>query len=152
MVQSVAGLLSSQYSGYDIPILRYAELLLYYAEALIENNKIDEGMNQINKVRARPSVNMPPVSATNKADAIFKLRHERRIELNLENIRLFDLRRWGIVEEELGAGANSNKVLVRYGDDTMFKGSMCEFPKHLLLPIPLKELDLNEFLQQNPGY
>ena len=152
MVASVSGLVSSTASGYDIPILRYAELLLFYAEALIENGKINEGMAQINKVRARPSVDMPPVTATNKTDATAKLRHERRIELNLETIRIFDLRRWGIVEEVLGAGANSNKVLVRYGDNTMYKGTMCEFPKHLLMPIPLGELDINEFILQNPGY
>lgn len=152
IVASVADLVSSQNSGYDIPILRYAELLLYYAEALIENNKINEGMAQINKVRARPSVNMPAVTASNKDEATAKLRHERRIELNMEAIRIFDLRRWGIVEQELGAGPNSKKVLVRFGDDNMYKGTQCEFPKHLLLPIPVGELNVNELLTQNPGY
>jgi hypothetical protein len=95
---------------------------------------------------------MPAVSATGKEDATAKLRHERRIELNLEGIRLFDLRRWGIVEEELGAGPNSNKVLVRYGDDTLFKGTECKFPQDLLMPIPVGELDVNDLLVQNPGY
>ena len=152
VVSSIEGLSTVQASGYDIPLLRYAELLLFYAEALIENNKISEGMAQINKVRARPSVNMPAVSATGKEDATAKLRHERRIELNLEGIRIFDMRRWGIVEEELGAGANSNKVLVRYGDDTMYKGTECQFPQDLLMPIPVSELDVNDLLVQNPGY
>ena len=152
LISSIAGLVSSTASGYDLPVLRYAELLLIYAEALIENGKINEGIEQINMVRARPSVDMPPVSASDKSEATAKLRHERRIELNLEMQRLFDLRRWGIVEEELGAGLNSTKVLVRYGDDTMYKGTQCEFPKHLLMPIPLGELDINEFVQQNPGY
>lgn len=151
-VASIAGLSTTQASGYDLPLLRYAELLLFYAEALIENGKYAEGMAQINKVRARPSVNMPAISATDKADATAKLRHERRIELCHEGIRLFDLRRWGIVEEVLGAGANSNKVLVRYGDDTMYKGTECLFPKNLLMPIPVGELDVNELITQNPGY
>lgn len=152
MIASIAGLVSSAASGYDLPILRYAELLLIYAEALIENGKINEGVEQINKVRTRPSVDMPQISAVDKTDATAKLRHERRIELNLEMQRIFDLRRWGIVEQELGAGLNSTKVLVRYGDDTMYKGTQCEFPKHLLMPIPLGELDINEFMEQNPGY
>ncbi len=152
VIASIEGLSTTQASGYDIPLLRYAELLLFYAEALIENEKIPEGMAQINLVRARPSVDMAPVSASDKADATAKLRHERRVELNLEGIRLFDLRRWGIVEEELGAGPNSNKVLVRYGDDTMYKGTECEFPQDLLMPIPVGELDVNDLLVQNPGY
>jgi len=152
LISSVAGLVSTTASGYDLPVLRYADLLLIYAESLIENGKINEGIEQINKVRARPSVNMPPVSASDKMEATAKLRHERRIELNLEMQRIFDLRRWGIVEQELGAGLNSTKVLVRYGDDSMYKGTQCEFPKHLLMPIPLGELDINEFVQQNPGY
>jgi hypothetical protein len=152
LISSVSGLVSTTASGYDLPILRYADLLLIYAESLIENGKINEGIEQINKVRARPSVNMPPVSASDKMEATAKLRHERRIELNLEMQRIFDLRRWGIVEQELGAGLNSTKVLVRYGDDSMYKGTQCEFPKHLLMPIPLGELDINEFVQQNPGY
>jgi hypothetical protein len=152
LISSVSGLVSTTASGYDLPILRYADLLLIYAESLIENGKINEGVEQINKVRARPSVNMPPVSASNKMEASAKLRHERRIELNLEMQRIFDLRRWGIVEQELGAGLNSTKVLVRYGDDSMYKGTQCEFPKHLLMPIPIGELDINEFVQQNPGY
>jgi hypothetical protein len=152
IIASIEGLSTVQASGFDIPILRYAELLLYYAEALIENGKISEGMAQINKVRARPSVDMPPVSATDYTDATAKLRHERRIELNLEGIRLFDIRRWGIVEEVLGAGANSNKVLVRFENDSLYKGTVCEFPKHNLLPIPLTELEDNDLLTQNPGY
>lgn len=153
VISSIANQSTTQASGYDIPILRYAELLLYYAEALIENNKIGEGMAQINKVRARSSVNMPAVSAGNQADARAKLRHERRVELSLEGIRIFDLRRWGIVEEVLGAGANSNKVPVRYGDNTLFKGTECQFPQDLLLPIPAStELDINDNIIQNPGY
>ncbi|MBN1414950.1 MAG: RagB/SusD family nutrient uptake outer membrane protein [Bacteroidales bacterium] len=149
---SIKGQSTVQACGYDIPILRYAELLLYYAEALIENGKIDEGLAQVNLVRSRLSVNMPAVSASNQQDARALLRHERRIELNLEGIRIFDIRRWGIVEEVLGASANSNKVLVRYGDDTMYKGTECEFPQDLLLPIPISELDINDKLDQNPGY
>lgn len=152
IVASVAGLASVLGSGYDIPLLRYAELLLFYGEALIENGKLAEGMAQVNKVRARPSVNMPPVVASDKADATAKLRHERRIELNLEGIRIFDLRRWGIVEETLGAGPNSNKILVRYGDDTLFKGTECSFPQDLLMPIPVSELNVNDLVTQNPGY
>ncbi len=56
-------LIDDQQAGYDIPLLRYADLVLVYAEALIENNQVSEGMAQLNRVRARPSVNMPPLTA-----------------------------------------------------------------------------------------
>jgi hypothetical protein len=152
VVHSILGLGYVENDGYDIPILRYAELLLFYGEALIENNKISEGMAQINKVRARPSVNMPPLSASDQTDARTKLRHERRVELNMEGIRVFDLLRWGIVKDVFGEGPNTNKVLVRWGDDATYKGTNCQFPKNNVLPIPQTEIDVNTLLEQNTGY
>lgn len=152
IMSSVIGLLNVEASGYDIPILRYAELYLYYAEALIENNKISEGMAQLNKVRARPSVDMPPLTATDQADARAKLRHERRIELNMEGIRMFDLHRWGIMEDIFGAGANTHKILGQVGNDTIYKETELAFPRNNLFPIPQEELDVNHNLKQNTGY
>jgi starch-binding outer membrane protein, SusD/RagB family len=152
VVHSILGLGYVENDGYDVPILRYAELYLYYAEALIENGKIDEGMNQINKVRARPSVNMPALTASDQTDARTKLRHERRVELNMEGIRIFDLLRWGIAEEIFGQGPDSPKVLARWGDDVTYKGTVCEFPKNYVLPIPQQEIDLNTLMVQNTGY
>jgi hypothetical protein len=134
-------------SGYDIPLLRYAELLLFSAEAKIENNKIAEGMAQLNKVRARPSVNMPPLTATDQADARDKLRHERRVELCLEGHRYHDLLRWDIVEEVM-----SKPIKTVYGDDSKTKGQFCKFPKNKLWPIPQIEIDANPLMVQNPGY
>ena len=114
-------------------------MYLYYAEALIENNKISEGLDQINKVRARPSVNMPPLSASDQTDARVKLRHERRVELNMEGIRVFDLLRWGILKDVFGEGtatSPSHKVLMIWGDNSTYKDTQCQFPKNYVLPIP----------------
>ena len=152
VVHSILGLSSVDRDGYNIPILRYAELYLYYAEALIENNKLSEGMVQINKVRARPSVNMPPLSASNQADARAKLRRERRVELNMEGIRLFDLMRWGILKDVFGEGANTKKVLEIWGRNDVYKGTNCQFPKNNVLPIPQTEIDVNTLMKQNTGY
>jgi starch-binding outer membrane protein, SusD/RagB family len=147
-------------AGYDIPLLRYADLVLFYAEALIENNQVPEGMAQLNRVRARPSVNMPPLTATSQNDARKKLRHERRIELNMEGQRLFDLMRWdaddgvsgSYLEQTFGSGLNGKPILMRYGDDVTLKNQNLEFPKNLLFAIPQAELDRNKLCVQNPGW
>jgi len=155
VVHSILGLGSVEGDGYTIPLLRYAELRLYYAEALIENNKISEGMAQINVVRARPSVHMPPLAAADQTDARAKLRHERRVELNMEGIRVFDLLRWGIVKDIFGEGTATNpsqKVLMIWGDNSTFKNTQCQFPRNNVLPIPQTEIDINKMIEQNTGY
>jgi hypothetical protein len=152
--------IDEQQDGYDIPLLRYADLVLMYAEALIENGDYTAGMAQINRVRARPSVNMPPLTATDQNDARKKLRHERRIELNMEGLRLNDLLRWSAddgvsgsyLEETFGTGLNAKPILMRYGDDVTLKGQNLTFPKHLLFPIPQSELDRNKQCSQNDGW
>ncbi|MEP7107957.1 MAG: RagB/SusD family nutrient uptake outer membrane protein [Ferruginibacter sp.] len=139
-------------SGYDDPLLRYADLVLYYGEALIENGKIAEGMAQVNRVRARPSVNLDPLTATGQDDARKKLRHERRVELNMEGVRLFDLFRWGAMEETFGVGLNAKPILMRYNDNTLLKEQNMSFPKNNLWPIHISELDANPLAKQNPGW
>ena len=147
-------------SGYDIPLLRYADLILFYAEALIENNQVNEGMIQLNRVRARPSVDMPPLTATDQNDARKKLRHERRIELNMEGQRLYDLMRWtaddgssgSYLEEIFGTGLNGKPILMRYGDNVTLKDQSLTYPKDLLFPIPQDEMDRNKLCVQNPGW
>lgn len=82
----------------NVPFLRYAEVLLTYAEAKIELNEIDESVyTAINAVRGR--VNMPDVAAERKGnqDKMRQLvRRERKVELALEGLLFFDIRRWGI--------------------------------------------------------
>lgn len=90
------GNLQTGYGG-NMPIIRYAEVLLSYLEAKIEAGQaIDMALLNatINKVRGRASVNMPPVTVTNPAQLRPILRNERRVELALEGIRLWDLLRW----------------------------------------------------------
>lgn len=91
-------------SGGDLPIIRYAEVLLSYLEAKLEaGDAIDQALLDatINKVRARASVNMPPITETNREVLRPILRKERRNELAFEGIRYFDLKRWGIMAEVL---------------------------------------------------
>ena len=90
----------------NIIIMRYADVLLMYAEAKIELNEIDNSLhNAINLVRARgynATVNQvtryPAVTETNQAKLRTILRIERRSELPWENRRWFDLIRWKLAE------------------------------------------------------
>ena len=90
--------------GVNIPIIRYPEVLLSYLEAKLENGEaittalLDQ---TINAVRGRSSVNMPRITETNPDKLRPVLRNERRVELAMEGIRYWDLRRWGIAHEVL---------------------------------------------------
>jgi hypothetical protein len=88
-------------STMSITLIRYAEVLLTYAEAKLEANELDAAAFQaINDVRQRPGVNMPviPVGAT-PAALRSAVRKERMYELAYEGFRLFDIRRWKIAEK-----------------------------------------------------
>jgi starch-binding outer membrane protein, SusD/RagB family len=122
-------------NGINYPIIRYADVLLMYAEAANELNKLTEARAAVNQVRARPSVNMPALTAANtgtKADMFNAINKERQVELMFEFIRFNDLRRWGLALQELGP--------IGYQ------------AKHALFPIPQLELDINPKLTQNQGW
>jgi len=97
------GDLKDGYGG-NIPIIRYAEVLLSYLEAELEGGKpiTQELLDAtINKVRGRASVKMPSISITDPALLRPALRKERRIELAMEGIRYWDLLRWGILGQTM---------------------------------------------------
>jgi len=93
-------------ADFDIKILRYADVLLMYAEAKIELNEIDASvLNAINQVRARAyKVNVantaayPAITTVDQTELRALVRNERRIELAWENRRLDDIIRWRIAE------------------------------------------------------
>lgn len=131
-------------------VLRYADVLLSKAEALIETNQnIDEAIALINRIRTeRDDVKITALPmGLSQAEAREKLRHERRIEFFLEGIRWADIKRWNI-------GPDIYPVEVRGGDGSLVE---IKFPagyqeKHNLLPIPDNERSLNPNLEQNPGW
>ncbi|MBT2160767.1 RagB/SusD family nutrient uptake outer membrane protein [Zobellia barbeyronii] len=101
--ESFSGNLKSDYGG-NVPIIRYAEVLLSYLEAELEAGSpitqqlLDE---TINTVRGRASVGLPPITETDAATLRPILRNERRIELAFEGQRLWDIIRWDIGDEVL---------------------------------------------------
>src|SRR5690606_24471092 len=93
----------------DIVIIRYADVLLMYAEAKIELNEIDQSvLNAMNTVRARAykvPVNQtsayPAIQMGSQAQLRTQLRFERRMELAIEGLRHMDLMRWRLAEISL---------------------------------------------------
>ena len=93
----------------DYIIIRYADVLLMYAEAKIELNEIDESvLDAINSVRARAykvdvteTGSYPAITTTNQAELRKALRVERRMELALEGLRYMDIVRWRLSEKVL---------------------------------------------------
>lgn len=101
--ESFSGSLTADYGG-NLPIIRYAEILLSYLEAELEGGKpIDQALldQTINAVRGRASVGLPKIRETNAAALRTILRKERRIELAFEGIRLWDLLRWNVADQVL---------------------------------------------------
>lgn len=101
--EGFTGNLQTGYGG-NLPIIRYAEVLLSYLEAKLEAGQaIDQALLDatINRVRGRGNVNMPRITQTNAALLRPVLRNERRVELALEGTRLWDLLRWKIADQVL---------------------------------------------------
>ncbi|WP_236977311.1 RagB/SusD family nutrient uptake outer membrane protein [Membranihabitans maritimus] len=101
--ESFSGNLRNDYGG-NLPVIRYAEVLLSYLEAELEaGNTITQDMLDltINAIRGRESVGLPPIQETDPDALRPILRKERRIELAFEGIRLWDIFRWDIGEEVL---------------------------------------------------
>lgn len=135
---------------------RYTELLLNYAEAKFELGDEATAREYLNKIRLRPSVNMPLVSDTGE-----KLRkciqNERRIELVFEEHRFFDVRRWKIAmdtENQDLSAMNIQKLpdgTKTYQKDMLLRRSFLK--QHYLIPIPKAEIDRSlNALTQNPDY
>lgn len=133
-------------------VMRYADVLLSKAEALIEGSSknIPEAITLINRIRnERNDVKLPALATSlSEQDARVKLQQERRVEFALEGLYWSDVRRWK-------TGPAIYPIQVRGGNgqliDTKFSGGY-DLIKNQLLPIPDSEISLNTNLTQNPGY
>ena len=145
-------------------LLRYCEVLLNYAEAMIEaygdyNFKSADfpisAKEAVDKVRARSGVQMPPFPSTLSLEEFkLKLRNERYVELAFEDQRFWDVRRWKIAPQTTDIyGVDIEKT----GDNT-FKYTPVLVEKRIftdkmyLYPIPQKERYINPNLSQNQGW
>lgn len=165
--------LEDYYESYDFPVIRYAEVLLTYAEAVYElgGSISDADLDQsLNLVRLRVNPKMPKLSnalvTANGLDMREEIRRERTVELFLEGHRIDDLKRWATAAVEMpqdqegvlyagtwfeanwtnpGRTVNGEGVLVMYTDRTWSD-------KNYLYPLPSDQLQLNPQLEQNPGW
>ena len=156
-------------SGKNTDILRYSDVLLFKAEALIELGRQSEALPLINMIRNRSAnstdrvryadgtapVNyniQPYQDGVNinwtQENAREALRWERRLEFATESWRFFDLVRWGVADEVLNEYFEVERTRRSFLQDAFFQKNKNEY-----LPIPQQEIVLSEGLyQQNPGY
>lgn len=133
--------INARNAGNDWIILRYADVLLMHAEAIIgANNSTSDAAAIDSYVAVRERAGFDPIAdrpATLTKEALLV---ERRVELAFENQRFFDLVRFGVADEVLSAHA-------------MDMGYGAYDARKLLLPIPAREINLSDGrLGQNPGY
>ena len=170
--QGFGGIISSYYyvgnSAVNYNIIRYADVLLWAAEAEAEAGSVDQARTYVNMVRQRAmsgctvaidnssgqpsahySVGLYNTPWTSQSYALAAIQFERRLEFAEEGHRFFDLVRWGIaatylnnlltVEKTRGVGSVLSSANFVKGTNEYF-------------PIPQQEIILNPKLQQNPGY
>ena len=165
-----------QQSFLNYNVIRYAEVLLNYAEATYELNSSisDDDLNKtINELRNRATANNPSllplltnVTVPTGSTMLNEIRRERRVELAFEGFRYWDLLRWKTAETVLPQAVLGRKyfaaedpasakppiqingfVRLEPASTRVFNPS-----KHYLWPLPTNELALNKNLTQNPNW
>lgn len=144
-------------------IFRYGEILLNYAEAMV--NAFDNpdykdaeftisAREAVNELRARPGINMPPIENTDKDRFIARLKNERRVELAFEGHRFWDVRRW----KDLDKTKEIYGVSVIKNSDNTFTYTRQLIANHIVnncmyfYPISNEEIYKNSNLIQNEGW
>ncbi len=118
--------LNNNWSAVNIPLMRYANVLLMKAEVLNELARTSEAIKLINEIRAKHG-DMPAMSGESYDNVKSQIEHERILEFPLENWRWYDLRRWGKLKEAMSNSGRPNFDIL----------------KHSYYPVPLNELNAN---------
>jgi hypothetical protein len=147
----------------NIKLIRYADVMLMYAEACNESDDFGAAKSALNALRAKrraecadPATQLPdfPNYASRKTEQNYAdnknglreaIRHERRVELAMESHRWFDLVRWGVAGETMNAYKATETPEVRAAMNDFTEG------KNEYFPLPQYELDLSG-LEQNPKW
>ena len=144
-------------NGTNIHLIRYAEVLLMYAEAKQSLGQMTPAVwdQTIKALRTRAGFTDPAaLSFPGTANMVNIIRNERRVEFAMEGIRIDDIRRWKIAEVVLNGWLHGAK----YGDPSIDNGylriQLRQFnaAKHYLWPVPPSERALNNNISQNPNY
>ena len=131
----------------DLRLMRYAEVLLLAAEAHLQAGNASKAIEYMNIVRTRAKET--PLTAVTLSD----IKMEKRLELCNEGVRYQDLVRWG--DAKAAMGEQGKDVPAFTGSDVQWNWHNTKYgfqDRNVLLPIPLKEIELNPNMQQNPGW
>ena len=147
-------------SGLNLILIRYADVLLMYAEAKNELSKMDESTwnSSVRALRARAGFTDPNAlqyDPTISQDSLRSIvRRERRSELAFEGLRIFDIRRWKTIETVLNTTVHGARFGDLGVDNGYIRGGVRIFnpSRHYLWPVPRDERALNSNLTQNPGW
>lgn len=148
------------FTSCNVPIIRYADVLLMAAEASLKvNGPTATALEYYNQVRRRAYGYDPLVPVPGFDAAVYTMQDimdERSRELCFEGLRRHDLLRWGVMSQAMQAVLNDNAAAVPTGYATaanLAAGNYLSNPlKFSLLPIPVNELALDQALTQNPGW
>lgn len=135
-------------------IIRYAEILLDYVEALIElddyqNPDVFTYLNAIRNRAGMPNVDQAVYNTKSRLREL--VRRERMVELSFEGPRLFDIRRWKIGSQVLN-GPALGAVDPATGKNVVIEQRVFNAEKDYLWPIPLAEITSNKNMVQNTGW
>jgi hypothetical protein len=132
----------------NVRLIRFADVLLMYAECIVQSGgNVSDAVAHVDRVRTR--VNMPALAvnhpdATSGTDAFLKrLQMERVLELATEGQRWADIKRWGLVDNQVGIDELKSR-------DPDFNNFV--IGRHSRLPIPSDEASNNPNIEQNPNY
>ncbi|TDN38097.1 RagB/SusD family nutrient uptake outer membrane protein [Hymenobacter sp. UV11] len=147
-------------------IIRYADVLLWKAEALIELNRSSEALPLMNQIRQRAQnstgllksasgaatsnykIGLYPAAGFSQSYAREALRFERRMEFAMEGCRFFDLVRWGIAAPYMNTYFAKEKNLRQYLSTAKFTAGRDEY-----MPIPINQINFSKGLyKQNNGW
>lgn len=141
------------YNPVDIPIIRYAAVLLDLAEAVNEQGRKDEAVTYINRVRARSGVagyntGAPELEISSVVDLREKIYEERRWELACEEVLYYDELRQGTWKDF--RFSEGNGLCEPWGTPVYL--NQWGGNEYLLWPIPSSEVEMNRNLEQNAGW
>ncbi len=157
------GTIDKNFTNINFPVLRYADILLMYAEAdnEVNNGPTSMAMLYLDEVRTRAGlvpISEKPSAITSKQAFFEELVEERMRELCFEGLRKHDLIRWELLDDRLSLlnatiVGNPNYSATNADHQAFLRSGLFFDPaKHLSLPYPLQEVELNDKLDQKPNW
>ena len=145
------------YSELDLPLIRYADVLLNWAEALNELGDLQGAIDKVNEVRSRAGAQLLETNeythVTGKEDMHQRIMNERHIELLGEDVIFFDELRWKTWKDLkffVNKEGKVNGMTQIWGTTT--NNYVWGGDQYWLLPIPAREMQMNPNMTQNPGW